>query len=218
MKYNRNNPSERYSNLIEQYCQLHVNGETNLNIPPEQTFSGQSLLVQAERIKHIVNKTGAKTILDYGSGKGQQYESAIIQPPDETEKETVMDYWDVDSVHCYDPCYLPYNKLPTSQSDGVICTDVLEHCPEDDIPWIIDEIFSFAKLFVFANIACYPAKKHLPSGENAHCTIRPLEWWHDILKSTESRNQNILWEVWVQSIETNATDSQLIEKRISNFK
>jgi hypothetical protein len=59
----------------------------------------------------------------------------------------------------------------------VICTDVLEHCPEEDIPWILDELFAYARKFVYANVACFPARKRLPSGGNAHCTIKPVKWW-----------------------------------------
>jgi hypothetical protein len=28
-------------------------------------------------------------------------------------------------------------------------------------------------------IACYPAKKHLPDGRNAHLIVQPPEWWRD---------------------------------------
>ena len=42
---------------------------------------------------------------------------------------------------------------PTGQFDGVISTDVLEHCPEPDLPWILDEMFGAARKFIFANIA-----------------------------------------------------------------
>ena len=42
---------------------------------------------------------------------------------------------------------------------------------------IVAEIFSYARRFVYVNVACYPAEKRLPNGENAHCTVRPPEWW-----------------------------------------
>jgi hypothetical protein len=70
-------------------------------------------------------------------------------------------------------------QLPSGKFDGVICTDVLEHCPEEDVPWILAELFSYATKFVFANAATFPAHKRLPSGGNAHCTIRPPRWWED---------------------------------------
>ena len=58
--------------------------------------------------------------------------------------------------------------------------DVLEHCPEQDLRWIVAEIFGFANRFVFANVASYEAMTTLPNGENAHCTVRPSEWWNAV--------------------------------------
>ncbi len=49
-------------------------------------------------------------------------------------------------------------------------------CPVADILWIVREIFDLANRFVFANIACYPARATLPTGENAHSTVRHLQW------------------------------------------
>ncbi len=93
--------------------------------------------------------------------------------------KNIQSYWGVEQVYCYDPAYPPLSHRPGWRFDGVICTDVLEHCPEEDIPWILGEIFAYARRFVFANIASYPAEKVLPNGENAHCTVRPVEWWLD---------------------------------------
>lgn len=199
MTYSRSNPSPRYQALLAQYRDLHVNGERTLGLPPERTFDGHSLFAQLQRIRALAKATGARTVLDYGSGKGTQYGPVVLKDADGTAYDDVMDFWDVDSVHCYDPAYQPFSTPPTGQFDGVICTDVLEHCPEEDMPWILGTLFEYARLFVFANVACYPARKHLPNGENAHCTIRPVEWWADLLQATASRHPGVRWEVWVQS-------------------
>ncbi len=199
MSYSRASPSPRYRELQQMYKQLHEQGETQLGLAPEQTFNGLSLMPQLVRIKSLIERTGANTMLDYGCGKGLQYDPRPIKAPDGATYESVIDFWDVAAVHCYDPCYLPYSTLPQGQFDGVVCTDVLEHCPEQDVPWIIDEIFAYAERFVYANVACYPAKKHLPSGENAHCTIKPLSWWDEIIRSAAARRPGLVWEVWVQS-------------------
>lgn len=66
------------------------------------------------------------------------------------------------------------------------------------MPWILDEMFSYARKFVFASIACYPAKKRLPTGENAHCTIRPREWWESQIKEVTKRHNGVEYEFWVQ--------------------
>ena len=211
MNFTRSNPSARYLELQSMYRQLHEEGEKHLGMPAEKTFNGMSLVPQITRIKGLIERTDARTILDYGSGKGQQY-ALSLRGNDGSEFTNVMDFWGVDSVHCYDPAYAPFSTLPQGRFHGVVSTDVLEHCPEQDIPWILDEIFAYAERFVYANIACYPAQKRLPNGENAHCTIRPSAWWEELLREVASRYQGVEWQIWVQTIEAEAGGSRLVER------
>jgi len=216
MSYSRANPSPRYLELQKLYRLMHEEGEKFLGVPAEDTFLGKSLLPQAHRIKALIATTGALTILDYGSGKGKQYEPRIVTDGAGGEWPSMMDYWGVDEVVCYDPCYAPYSKYPGGKFDGVISTDVLEHCPEEDVPWILEEIFGLATRFVFANVACYPARKRLPSGENAHCTIRPVEWWRDLLRGVAARHPGVAWEVWIQSRVDGPDGAKFVEERIGS--
>lgn len=198
--YSRQNPSERYKELNTYYRQLHKEGEKNLNLEAEKTFPGFSVLSQVERIKDLCELYSAENLLDYGSGKGQQYSVPLVDVGG-SEKELLVDYWDVMSVHCYDPAYEPFIKLPDETFDGVISTDVLEHCPEDDVDWIVGEMFSFAKTFVLANVACYPAKKTLPNGENAHTTIKPAEWWVEKFAAASAASGVEKWVLVITTIE-----------------
>lgn len=216
MNYSRANPSPRYVALQEQYRTMHEKGEDFLGIPAENIFPGTSLVPQAARIKRLVDLTEAVTILDYGSGKGSQYAPQLIKDGKGGQWSSVIDYWDVEPVVCYDPCYLPFSTLPSGKFDGVISTDVLEHCPEEDVPWIVGEIFGYAKRFVFANVACYPARKRLPSGENAHCTIKPVEWWRAIVEETARNHSGLVWEVWIQSRVDGPSGPALTEERIGS--
>lgn len=203
MNYSRAAPSPRYLELRDFYRIMHEKGETFLGMSPEATFPGESLLPQVKRIKRLIEQTKARTVLDYGSGKGKQYEPRLIKDESGNQWPSIIDYWDVDEIACYDPSYEPYSTLPDGRFDGVISTDVLEHCPEQDMPWIIDEIFGYATRFVFANVAAYPARKRLPNGENAHCTIKPDKWWDDLFRQSGARHPGIVWEAWIQSkIET----------------
>src|SRR2546428_10236783 len=154
-KYTRTAPSPRYRRLVEQYQLMHLHGETHLGILPEQTFPGASLPKEAARIKRLIKQTGARTILDYGAGKGQQYWPLRVADEEERiDYPDIRSFWGVQEIHCYDPGYTPFAQLPTGKFDGVVCTDVLEHCPEEDIPWILDELFAYADKFVYANVAC----------------------------------------------------------------
>jgi hypothetical protein len=194
-RYSRTAPSPRYRRLLAQYQLLHENGETHLGIPPEQTFAGQSLPEQAPGIKRLIRRTASRSILDYGSGKGMQYELRRVADPEEgVEYPDIRSYWGVSEIRCYDPGYEPFSALPEGTFDGAICTDVLEHCPEEDIPWILDELFAFARKFVYANVACFPARKRLPSGGNAHCTIKPVKWWDEQIARAARNRPGLLYE------------------------
>ncbi len=179
--FSRANPSQHYRRLIAQYRQLHVEGEKQLGTPPGETFSGKSLGPHAERIRRLLARTGSTSLLDYGCGKAILHKVGAIEDEAGKTYPSLLAYWGLKSVTLYDPAYLPYSTLPQGKCDAVICTDVLEHCPQEDIPWIVEELFGYANRLVFANIACYPAQKILPSGENAHCTIQPAGWWQELI-------------------------------------
>ncbi len=198
MSFSRLNPSPRYLELTALYRRLHREGERRLNLTPEETYPGVSLLPHLQRIKELIVRTGAVTLLDYGCGKGMQYEPHRVTVPGAGVFDGVLDYWDVDEVRCYDPCFERYSTLPEGQFDGVISTDVLEHCPESDIPWIVDEMFGYARRFVFACIACYAAKSTLPNGENAHTTVHPFAWWQDVFSAAGARHPRVLWKIFAE--------------------
>jgi hypothetical protein len=215
MNFSRNNPSPRYLELQALYRRMHQKGEEFLGVPADKTFPGFSLDAQLARIKQMISLTGADTLLDYGCGKGQQYGPRPVKDDAGVTWPSVIDYWDIGEVVCYDPCYEPYNKLPQGKFDGVICTDVLEHCPEQDVAWIVAEIFGYATRFVFANVACFPARKRLSNGENAHCTIQPVGWWTELVRKIAQNHPGLAWEFWVQSNEDSAQGARLVEQKIS---
>ena len=198
MSFSRSSPSPRYIELQAMYRQMHQKGEEFLGVPAEKTFPGFSLDAQLSRIKALITRTGADTLLDYGCGKGQQYLPRPIKDESGTIWPAVIDYLDIGELVCYDPCYEPHNILPEGKFDGVISTDVLEHCIEEDIPWIVAEMFAYANRFVFAAIACYPAKTTLPNGENAHATVRPIDWWKQVFTDAGNKHPEVMWKLFVE--------------------
>ena len=75
--------------------------------------------------------------------------------------------------------------------DGVICIDVVEHMPPEDVINFIEDIFKLAKKFVFIVIACYPAGKKLPDGRNVHLSIKKHGEWKKIISKIKIKYPNI---------------------------
>jgi hypothetical protein len=180
--------------MVEMYSILHEEGadraETVEHRPPEKTFSGKMLVSHAPIVKRMIERTKSKSLIDYGSGKGQSYERKDIELGDEVAP-TLKEYWGLERIRCYDPGYQPFSQLPEEPFDALISTDVLEHITEPDLPWILDEMFGLARCFVFASIACYPALKNLPNGQNAHCTVRPPDWWKGMIHAIAMRHTDV---------------------------
>lgn len=132
-------------------------------------FRGLSLLQHAKEIAAVVKRHRVTTLLDYGSGAGDAY-----RQPYEIHRK-----WGVDKlrIRCYDPSFPKLDKPVTGRFGGVICSDVLEHVPEDTVDAVIAKLFEHASEFVWASVCCRPAKKLFADGGNMHVTLHPLDWW-----------------------------------------
>lgn len=133
-------------------------------------FPGTAIVTHKNEIKKLVKEYGAKKLLDYGCGRGDAYRA-----PHRLHAEWGLKWFD---VYLYDPAFSAVAERPYGKYDGVLCSDVLEHIPEGEVDGFIEELFRFAKKFVWASVCCRPAKKTFPDGvTNLHVTIHPLEWW-----------------------------------------
>jgi hypothetical protein len=189
--YSRANPSSRYSNLLAEYKKMHSGSET--------VFAGGSLAEHLPEIRKLVAETGSRTLLDYGSGKGALYELRDHELKHIGKIRSVVDYLGIDHVTCYDPAVPEFMSFPDARFDGVISTDALEHVPEDDMYWVVGEMFATADKFVFANVASFPAKKTLPSGENAHATQRDTTWWAELLRDISAKRPAVRYRFLVEN-------------------
>lgn len=177
------------------YASMHSDGRADTSHSAEETFDGRSLEPHIAAIAQMISSKGARTLLDYGSGKGKLYSSAA-NATDARDKQLAA--WPDVAVTCYDPGYEPYSGPIEGPFDAVITTDVVEHIPADDIPWMLDELFGHAKICLYVVAACYPAKKKMPDGSNAHCTIFPPSWWEQHMVAAAQRNSGIAWTLCTQ--------------------
>ncbi len=193
--YNRDNPSPEYREMVEMYETLHNEGDQTAGKSADETFPGKMLIEHAPFIKDVIDRLGANSILDYGAGKGLGYLQKDLQLTKSLRVDSIKIYWGVEDIRCYDPGYEPFSRLPVGQFDGVICTDVLEHITEPDVPWVLEEMFSYARNFVYANVACFPAVKLLPNGQNVHCTIHSPDWWAGVVHAVAMRHPAVSYHL-----------------------
>ena len=149
--------------------------EASKEIHKGKQFTGKFLRPHAPFIKEIIDRLGCKTVLDYGCGKGQQYEWVIP-----STGQTIEEFWGV-KVTKYDPAYAPFAKEPEGKFDLVICTQVLGAIPESDREWIVDRLYRKASKALYISERLHEPRKVV--GDN---TLRPkwdvAEWLNKVYR------------------------------------
>lgn len=122
-----------------------------------------NLLMQLKSNKNI------NSILDYGCGK------ATLGNKFKQNKVNIQFY-------NYDFAISEYNVFPNGQKfDLVVCTDVLQHVPQNQLNIVLDQIISVSDK-AFFSISLRAAINKLPNGQNCHCTVKEQSWWLQFLK------------------------------------
>ena len=110
--YDRSAPSPAYLSYIDMYSKLHIDGDLENKVTPEMAYAGKSIVPWIATIKDLITLTNSKTLLDYGSGKGFQYKSMLLEDRNQMKYKSLQEHWNISEVYCYDPGYSPYQKLP----------------------------------------------------------------------------------------------------------
>ncbi len=173
-------PSTQYRTLC-----THIRDASTQSAPPacslQATRNDHSSDFQ-EHIEKLIAATQSRTLLDYSFGIGP-------------------------SLTCsHDPLVSHYNlalAAPTPSAceaaDGVVCTDTLDFLPDEDIPWMLEELFRHARHFVSVSISAEPYERRLPNGIHLQGRVRPLPWWRTHLDSLSPRYPNVQWHLTLQS-------------------
>jgi len=185
-------PSKEYLENIQYYKKMHLEGYDLINgkkRKPIDAYNGKSTLAFAQLIKKIVEKNNIKTMLDYGCGKGFFYNNSFSIGG--LKIKSLKKYCNIE-IDLYDPCYEKYSYLDDKKKfDLIICIDVLEHIPTNDIDWVSEEILSKSKKYVFINVACYPAIALLPNNQNAHINLNSHQWWYNKILNFKKKREDI---------------------------
>ena len=160
-----------------------------------KVYSDAEPLKFAESIKKLAKFFKSKTALDYGSG-GSDLDNIQL-----TNDQTFKNYVGLKTIYPFEPAR---NTGKKRKCDLVLCFDVLEHIFINDIPWVLNDLFSNAKQCIIINVACYKAAALLPNGENAHVTVRPPLWWLGQIECISAIYPEIYWALFTSEGYQNA--------------
>ena len=126
-------------------------------------------------IQPFLNQYNLTSLLDFGCGHGALMASISQAYPNIR-------------VEGYDPGNPEHNRMPKRSFDAVVSADVFEHIEPAYLANTLELISSKIQVAGWFRIACYPAKKQLPDGRNAHLIVESPAWWRQQLLA----NMNIV--------------------------
>jgi hypothetical protein len=123
---------------------------------------GVSALGYVDTIKKLYEVTEAKSILDYGCGKGLLAKN--------------LDF----PIFEYDPA-IPGKEGSPRAADLVVCIDTLEHIEPDYLSAVLTDLCRCTLKVGYFVIGTGAAVKTLPDGRNTHLIQEGKEWWTEKL-------------------------------------
>jgi len=93
-----------------------------------------------------------------------------------------------------------YNALdeapaPGGEYDGVVCTDTLEHVCDDDVFWLLDDLFRRARGFVHVTVRQETAGSLLSQFGRQRRSSRAPAWWYDRFREAGQRYPEVHWKL-----------------------
>ena len=134
------------------------------------TMHGQGQFVRGSKslssIRPFLDQYQPASILDFGCGHGGLMAA-------------IKEAYPHMRVEGYDPGNANHCRIPKRSFDAIVSADVFEHIEPEHLDATLQLIGSKMSRAGWFRIACYPAKKQLPDGRNAHLIVQPPAWWRD---------------------------------------
>ena len=193
-------PSSYYEQSVELGKQFQLNNSS---------WGGDDCKNYHNQIRVLMDKYNAKTVLDYGCGKGRQYINLfpyVLSDLQVTEPMTFQTRINAESVYKFDPCVKEFEIEPIGQTfDAVICTQVLGGIPDVDMSWLSDKLMNYATKFVFIGLhkPDKPVKSKKQMYDPAYLSpSRSVNWYID--RFSDWKGPPLYW--WFRDTEHSIND------------
>lgn len=171
---------EQYRKIFEGAAFIRKGVETTHSEYPAFDGGGSRSLI--DKILLEADRRKSFTILDWGCGTAVQWHTQCLAGKTKSLMNILGEK--VQGFFRYDPAYDVYSKKPACTYDFVVCSDVLEHIPEDELEEFFFEINSYVRKngVIFYSISTTPSNNAFEDGTNMHVNLKSPEEWVAILK------------------------------------
>jgi len=196
-------PSARYQECLAQFgtCAKTVAGGNSLG-------HGFRMPVETHDLQKVLHKAQSHTVLSYGLPLGEGTVRGIGGVAN-GRTPTVK--------HC-GLAQPPWATLEGERFDAVICIRALEYLPDEDLPWVVEALFSQANRLVYAVIEDSSKIKTLPDGRMYEIGCRKPDRWNACFEAAGKRYPHVHWKIvlrtrgaWGQDVRESRAGGRLLD-------
>jgi mitochondrial fission protein ELM1 len=94
-----------------------------------------------------------------------------------------------------------FDDIASMRADGMVCASGLESVPEDDLPWLLDELFRAAERFVLVSLDCVRLRAARPADPAESCLFSDPSRWPTYLTMASQRRPSVHWELVLHDVD-----------------
>ena len=141
----------------------------------------KELLPKYDLVYDFVEKQRPRSLIDWGCAQGNLL-------------HRLEQDFAIEKLAGFDPGNPIYRTVPDGVYDCLVSCDVVEHFEPDELGASLGLMQSKFARAAFIIVACYPAKKTLADGRNAHLIVENCAWWMQRITQEFDQCQIVWWE------------------------
>lgn len=193
--FTKHHPSQQFREWRTQGASFSEHSVSAEHVDSKQPLSSQSTLEEQHRkaIEAFAEKADASTVLLYeGEGRRNGHRQ-FASPTQELSinreiKNTVQ--WERYNLRGEEGL-----QTTEAQYDGVVCLNWLNHIPDEDIPWVLDDIWAKARQFVYLALPCsLPSlRERMFPSLSSSTSNHTIDWWKERIQTAARPHPHIHW-------------------------
>ncbi|MDN5849753.1 MAG: mitochondrial fission ELM1 family protein, partial [Nitrococcus sp.] len=135
-------------------------------------------------VPHLLQQSNARTILEFGFAAEL---TGLAEEPDQQAQDRVVQH--------RAPGDAPWDEAAAQSFDAVLCRRALEYFPDEDLPWLVEKLFSLSARVLHAEVDDSARLKRLPDGSALEIPPRRPARWIACFEQANRRHPGVHWRL-----------------------
>lgn len=149
--------------------------------PPSAVVDAESSDLPA--VHCLLQRSNVRTVLEFGFISGLT--GLAGEPAQQAD-------W---VVQCSVPGESPWDGGAARCFDAVLCRRALEYFPDEDLPWLVEKLFTLSDRVLYAQVDDSAPLKRLPDGSTLERPPRSPARWFSCFEQASRRHPGVLWRL-----------------------